>query len=167
MAYKVKTEGLNDVSKLLQAMGEGAIGVAARGLYDGAGVMAKEIETAAKGIKTNPFKWASRSRGQVRLPSPEEKEIVVSAGHAGIAKFRKSTDGVDTSVGYGTSGYAELKGKVVPIQKIANSINSGTSFMTKQPFFRKAVTKGRRTAVDAIVDSIEKDFEKMQSGGTS
>lgn len=165
MPYKVKTEGLDDVSKLLQSLGDQAQGIASRGLYEGAGVMAKEITSSVNSIQTAPFKYASR--GAVRLPSPEEKDVIASAGHVGIAKFRKTGGEVDTSVGYGRAGYAELKGKTVPIAKIANSINSGTSFMQMQPFFRKAVTTGRRKALKAITDTINQEIEQLQSGGNS
>jgi hypothetical protein len=67
---------------------------------------------------------------------------------------------VDTSVGLQNSGYAELKGKTVPIPLIANAINSGTSFMQKQPFMRKALTK-RRAAEAKIERELEKRLDEL------
>ena len=46
-----------------------------------------------------------------------------------------------------------------PIGVIANSINSGTSFMEKQPFFRRAVTRGTKKAKDAIIQTAETLFD--------
>ena len=88
------------------------------------------------------------------LPSPEEKAIVVEAG-AGIAKFSKNGSEVDTSVGYRNSGYAFLAGRRKPIPLIVNSINSGTSFMRKQPFIRKAASSGASKSIEAMKAKIE------------
>ena len=131
-------------------------------IYDGTKVLVEEkVGKGADGIKTAPFKWASSSKGERRLPSPEEKEIVQSVG-AGIAKFDKNGAEVDTSVGYRNAGYAQLKGKTVPIPKIVNAINSGTSFMNRQPFVRKAERSGGQKSMDAMKATIEEAFEKMQ-----
>lgn len=48
-----------------------------------------------------------------------------------------------------------------PIGVIANAINSGTSFMEKQPFIRRAFTKSRDKAEKAIVERVESLFNKI------
>ena len=48
-----------------------------------------------------------------------------------------------------------------PIGVIANAINSGTSFMDKQPFIRKAFTKSRDKAEKAIIERAESLFDKI------
>lgn len=164
MGYELKADGLKDLNTMLDRLGDKALGVAARALYDGAGMMSAEVRKGAEGIKTAPFKYASRSRGEVRLPSPEEKEIVVAAG-AGIAKFDKDPDGVQTSVGYSRAGYANLDGKVKPVPLIVNAINSGTSFLQKQPFIRKAGRAGSAKALKAMTDAIENDFNEIINNG--
>ena len=198
MPYKVSTKGISEVTDLLKQMGDGAQGAAARGLYKGAGVVAKELRKQTKAVKTSDFKYAKG--GQKRMPSPEEKQILEDAG-IGFAKFDKSDDEVNTSVGFNASGYmsvnwnhmssrartnykavslygrgennrsSKLKALGVgkgaqnqkPIGVIANAVNSGTSFMQKQPFVRKAVAASRRAAEDAIKESIENDL-LQQSG---
>ena len=159
MPYKVSTEGMEELGEMLRALGESAESVAASALYEGAGVMANEIKSGAESIRTEPFKFAPP--GDHRLPSPEEKEIVLSAEGSGIAKFQKDGDGVQTSVGYGRAGYAELAGKTVPIPLIANSINSGTSFMFKQPFMRKAASTGGKKAIKVITEKIETEWQRI------
>lgn len=154
MAYTMKAEGLEELSRKLTQAGEKAQSVAARGLYDGAGAMADEIKQAAESIKTSKFHYAVFPPTVQRDPTPEEKAVVMSA-NAGIAKFEKNGSEVNTSVGYSNAGYATLNGKQVPIPKIANAINSGTSFMKKQPFFRKAVSSGSQKASQKIVKTIE------------
>ena len=161
MSYTVKTTGMKEVQEMLETLAESAPKAAASALYDGAGTMRNEMETQAKLIRTAPFKYASG--GETRLPSPEEKAIV-EKGAIGVAKFQKDDDGCNTSVGFSRSGYAMLAGRLVPIPLIANSINSGTSFMNKQPFVRKAKTAGGKKAVDVMKKSITDYLEKKTGG---
>jgi len=160
MPYQMQVDGMAEISETLSKLEERAPAVAAKALYEGAGVMADAVNNAAGSIKTAPFKWASRRRGETRLPSPEEKAIVQQAA-VGIAKFNKNGTEVDTSVGFRNAGYAELKGKTVPIPKIVNAINSGTSFMRKQPFVRQAARSGASKAIEAMKTAIEAEFEAL------
>ena len=59
------------------------------------------------------------------------------------------------------AGNKEKGQNMKPVGVIANSINSGTSFMTKQPFVRKAAKAGGTKAMQAMKESIEQDFEAM------
>ncbi len=163
MGYKIKVDGMAEVSEMLNQMEEAAPGVAAGALYEGAGVVADALNKGAESIKTEPFHYVVFPGRITRLPSPEEKEIVVTAA-AGIAKFNKSGTEVDTSVGFRNAGYAELKGKLVPIPKIVNAINSGTSFMKKQPFVRRAASRVAPKAIAAMQKYIEAAFEAIGKG---
>lgn len=195
MAYQMKVDGMAEISELLSQMEEKAPGVAAQALYEGAGVMQQTFNKEIVKIKTAPFKYAKN--GEKRLPSPEELAILVEAG-IGIAKFDKNGADVDTSVGFDTTGYANvnwnhmhhkartnykavyIKGhesnsssllKAIgmgkgaqnqkPVGVIANAINSGTSFMTKQPFARKARTAGGQKAINTMKATIHEAFENM------
>ena len=157
MPYQMKVDGMEEISRQLEQMAERAPAVAAKALYDGAGIMAEELNKGAASIRTAPFQYAGTG---TRLPSPEEKEIVMAAA-AGIAKFNKNGTEIDTSVGFRNSGYAELAGKMVPIPKIVNAINSGTSFMQKQPFVRKSARTATPKALKAMRDCIEAEFEAI------
>lgn len=160
MPYELNVDGMAEISEMLDKMAESAQAVAARALYDGAGIMADEINKGAESIKTAPFRYARTGKGETRLPSPEEKQIIQTAA-AGIAKFNKNGTEVDTSIGFRNAGYAELKGKTVPIPKIVNAINSGTSFMKKQPFVRKASKAAAPKAMEAMRKKIEAEFDAI------
>ena len=162
MPYELKVEGVEEISGMLTKMESKAAMVAAQALYEGAGIVADSITANAKAIKTKPFKWASTRRGETRLPSPEEKDIILNAA-IGIAKFEGGGTEVQTSVGLQNSGYAVLKNKTVPVPKIANAINSGTSFMKKQPFVRKAATSGGKKAVAAMEKYVEDAFDAIMN----
>lgn len=160
MPYVMEVDGMAEISEQLTQLGDTAPGVASQALYDGAGMMADELTKGAETIQTAPFKWASRRRGETRLPSPEEKQIVTDAG-VGIAKFKKSGAEVDTSVGYRNAGYAQLAGKTRPIPVIVNSINSGTSFMKKQPFVRKTARAAAAKVAAKMKSTIETAWSKI------
>lgn len=166
MAYTMTTDGMEDVEKMFREMGDQAGKVASYALYEGAGVMADEVNRQAKTIVSAKFHYAVFPPGVQRLPSTEEKAAVVAAG-AGIAKFSKDIDEVQTSVGYGNAGYAMIAGRRKPIPLIVNSIESGTSFMQKQPFVRRAATAGKSRTINTIVTSVEKQFQELinKSGG--
>ena len=157
MAITMQIEGLAGLSEQLSQLGENAAGVASQGLYEGAGIMADEIRSEAGNIRTAPFHYAVFL---TRDPSPEEKAAVAEAG-VGIAKFDKNGSEVSTSVGYRNAGYTTIRGKVKPIPQIVNAINSGTSFMKKQPFVRKAATSGAKKAEAAITQTIEQKFNEI------
>lgn len=148
MAFKFEVTGLDELLQTMSKLPDNGADVAALALYEGAAVMADAVSQAVQGIATAPFRYAKG--GRQRLPSPEEKAILASA-KKGVAKFKKTKVRVDTSVGMQNAGYGSLNGKTKPIPQIANAINSGTSFMKKQPFFRKAMAKSGAAA--AAVES--------------
>jgi hypothetical protein len=159
MPYTVKTEGMEELTRMLEGLGNAAQGVAAQGLYEGAGIVADSVSQAVHGIATKRFKYPAPP-GKQRMPSPEEKAILENAPK-GISKFRKNGLSVSTSVGFARSGYGNLNGKTVPVPMIANAINSGTSFMKKQPFFRKAVRGAEARAVSTMDAEMRDRIEKL------
>ena len=160
MKFEMQVGGLSEISEALEKLAEDAPKAAAQGLYDGAAVMVDEVRKSIEEIRTEPFHYSVFPGTTTRLPTPEEKEIVMKAS-AGIAKFDKDGTEINTSVGFRNAGYAQLKGKTVPIPVIVNAINSGTSFMKKQPFFRKAASMTTPKAVQAMKNTIETAWSKI------
>ena len=161
MAFSIQVEGLDQLMNKFNELDQKALGIAAQGLYEGAGVVADAVSGAVQGIATEPFRYAKG--GQTRKPSPEEKAIVDGA-KKGVAKFRKNGVSVQTSVGMQNAGYAKLGNKIKPIPQIANAINSGTSFMQKQPFMRKAFSKSQGAAEAAIENKIKELIDEIDIG---
>ena len=158
MPYKVSTAGNDELTQMLESLGTAAQSVASVGLYEGAGVMADSVSRAVQGIATEPFQYAAG--GHQRKPSPEEKALL-EAAPKGVAKFNKTGTEVNTSVGLSRAGYGMLGKKLKPIPQIANAINSGTSFMKKQPFFTKAVRQNKSAALTAFENGVNRKIEEM------
>ena len=158
MAFQIEVTGMVELFQKMDKLGEKGRQAASIALYEGAGVVADAVGQAVQGIATEPFKYAKN--GTKRKPSPEEKAAIVGARH-GVAKFRKNTTSVNTSVGLQNSGYGTVNGKTVPVPLIANAINSGTSFMEKQPFMRKAFSQSKGSAMQAIEEGLKTRLEEM------
>lgn len=152
MAFYFEVTGIEELTAKMQKLPDKGADVAALALYEGAAIVADAVSSAVQGIATQPFKYPVKN-GRTRLPSPEEKALVMSA-RKGVAKFNKNRSRVDTSVGMQNAGYGTINGKVKPIPQVANAINSGTSFMRPQPFFRKAVESSAGAAAGAIEGGI-------------
>ena len=209
--FTFKVAGMDELFSKMKQLKEKSLGIAAEGLYEGAGIIADAVSNAVQGIATEPFKYAKG--GKKRKPSPEEKAAIQGSPH-GVAKFRKKLDRVDTSVGFNGNGYVNVnfkhmsqdartnykavrfKGKSStasstlkfiksqggsekyglskdigkgarnqkPVGVIANSINSGTSFMEKQPFIRKAFSKSKNAAMAAIEAKIKERLDELDMG---
>lgn len=207
--FSFQVEGMQELFTAMKRAGDKALGVAAQGLYEGAGLVADAVSKEINAIQTEPFKYAKD--GKKRRPSPEEKDAIKNCAH-GVAKFRKKLDRVDTSVGFNGAGYVDVNFKHMsesartnykavsfkghesnsssylkalrstknrekygissdfgkgaqnqkPIGVIANSINSGTSFMVKQPFMRKAFSQTKAAATAAIEAGIKARLEELE-----
>ena len=157
MAMTMKTEGLTELSEMISSLADRAEDVATGALFDGAAVVADEFRNAIGRIATEPFRWGTANNP--RLPSPEEKAALL--GKSGIAEFRKNGSEVDTLIGItGSAGYANIGGKAKAVRLIARSINSGTSFMVKQPIFRRAKSSSAGKAKAAMVAKAEEMLQE-------
>lgn len=150
MAREMQVEGMVEISQMLEKAGAQAASIAAQGLYVGSGIVADAVAQAIDNIQTAPFHFVKKG---YRLPSPEEVDVI--RGASGISKFVKNGAEISSWIGFQNSGYADLNGKQVPIPLIANSISSGTSFMRKQPFVRKAVRQIKARASAEMAAKIE------------
>ena len=158
MAYKISTSGMDELLGKLQKAGDAAHDIAAAGLYEGAGVVADSVSQAVRGIATEPFRYAAG--GHRRLPSPEEK-AVLEAAEKGVAHFRDDGGSVNTSVGLNAAGYGTVAGRTKPVGLIANAINSGTSFMAKQPFYRRAMSQSKGQALGKMETKLRQEVDKL------
>ena len=159
MAMTMRTVGLDEVMNTLARLNADAEKVAAASLYDGAGIIADAFDNAARSIRTEPF----TQKKAKRLPSPEEKAAII--GKTGIARFDKNGSEVNTLIGVsGAAGYANIGGKQKAVRLIARAINSGTSFMPKQPVFRKAKSASQGAAKAAIIGKAEEMLNEITKG---
>ena len=156
MAGTQQTTGLDELMAMLRKLDEDTTKVAKRALYIGAGVMADAYTNAVQSIRVGARRYHKEHGG--RLPTQAEKDSL----KIGIAKFREDGGGdeVNTIVGV-PNGYTTVDGRQKATKMIARSINTGTSFMKKQPVFRKARSQSTRAAQEAIVAEAERLIDEI------
>ena len=157
MPGSMTTSGTEETSRQLSKLGEECERIAARGLYEGAAVVADAYKAAVEQIKTAPRR---HKEGDVRLPTPEEKAALKNA--TGIARFRGSGGEIDTIIGE-PEGYGMVKGRRKALKLLARSINSGTNFMSRQPVFRKASSQSRAKAQQAMAAEVDRQINEIMN----
>ena len=155
MAGSMRTEGTAELAAMLAKLGESANDIAKGALYEGAKVVADAYTAAVGRIAVSARRWHKEPGG--RLPTKEERDAI----KIGVADFRGDGGAeVDTIVGV-PEGYTTVNGRKKATKLIARSINSGTSFMQKQPVFRKASSSSRNAAQEAMVRKADEMIEEL------
>ena len=165
MAMTINTDGIEELGSMLAQLDDKAYDVASAALFDGAGIVGDAFTAATNRIIAEPFHYLARPdlTGTKRYASLEEKAAL--QGKSGIATFNRDGDGVDTLIGIsGAAGYANINGKPKAVRLIARAINSGTSFMHKQPVYRRAKTASQGAAKNAIVRKAEEMLDQIING---
>ena len=150
------TTGTEELSKMFEELGKEAAHIAARALYEGAAVAAAAYQAATASIKTEKFHYAKE--GETRLPSPEEKALLFRK--TGISKFKQDASEAQTLIGV-AEGYGMVAGQLRAFKQVANGINSGTSYMVKQPVYRKAANACKGAAQAAMIRAAEAEIKKI------
>lgn len=124
-----------------------------RSISKGGKVMADAV---GKVVRSLPTDDTSHHHGRRRSITTKQKAGLVES--FGIAKVRENRYGWNVKIGF--DGYNEIvtkrwpKGQ--PNAMVARSLNSGTSFLIKNPFMDVTVASNK----DATVEAIEREFDK-------
>lgn len=138
--------GLESVEDLMKKLGSDLPKVSKQAVYAGAGVVADSIRAEIE-----------------KLDHLEDYEKEGLLNGLGIAKIEENGATTDTKVGF--DGYCKdhktkSYPKGIPIPLLARSINSGTSWRTKQPFVTKAVKGCKDAAERAMAEVIDKKLKE-------
>jgi HK97 gp10 family phage protein len=149
----VNTSGINETLAMFEKLSNEAEGTMKQCVYKGAGVVADTMRQNVEALKTQ----SNNKRTDVRYLYEYEKQALIDS--MGVAPI-KGGDDTNTKVGF--DGYYETKsGKRHNIQMLANSVNSGTSFMKKQPFINATKRKSESPCVGAMQKQLDKAIEKV------
>lgn len=191
MPYQMKVDGMAEVSELLDKLEDRAQSAASQALYQGAAVMKDAIFAEMAKIKTAPFKYVKSGtrlpspeekdvlmQAGVGVAKFDKNGVEVDtsvgfnqSGYADVSWNHMSSKGRTNYKAAGGKNVGSGKAKALgmgrglqnrkPIGAIANAINSGTSFMTKQPFVRRAANSGGKKAMAVMKEMIEQAFEEL------
>lgn len=140
----------------LQGNTEEMIGKA---IYNGAGVVMKSCVAAVEGIATdNRF---GTQENPTTGPSTIQKIGLRNA--IGITKMRNDNGFRNVKIGF--DGYNTVKTKRwpqgQPNMMVARAVESGTSWMQKQPFMRKAEQSSRSACEKAMSETIDLEIKRI------
>lgn len=132
-------------------------------IYAAADLMTDAIRDELEKVPTD--ETVGTSTNPAKGPKRIQKEGLVRS--LGIAKMRDDGTGF-LNVKIGFDGYNRVKTarwpNGQPNQMVARSIESGTSWMKKNPFVKRAVSKTRRRALDAMRQHVDTSIEKIMKG---
>lgn len=155
---KFQFEGVDDYIAQLHKLYDDTDEIIGAAIYDGAGVVMRSVVSAIENI-TVDNRYGTETNKTVGPNSYQKEGLKRSVG---IAELRK--DGTFWNVKIGFDGYNGLQTMTWPNGQpnamIARSIESGTSWMQKQPFMRKAENSSRVKCEQAMSEAIDREVTK-------
>lgn len=135
-----------------------------KAIYQGAAVVFKSVQQAVENINTDDSHEFGTSVNPKTGPTTIQKEGLKHS--LGIAKMRNDNGFYNVKIGFDGYNYVETKTwpKGQPNAMVARSIESGTSWMEKQPFMRKAESSAKGRCEQAMANTIDKELTKIVKG---
>lgn len=138
-----------------------------KAIYAMADIVADAVRENIDGLRAVPDEVGLKrwKAGKKKILLESEKKGLQDG--FGISTMQK-TDGY-YNVKLGFDGYDSLKTDKYPnghpVVMIARSLDSGTSFMEKQPFVRNAVNRSKKPAIKKCGEIVDEEIKKQMDGG--
>ncbi len=150
---KVKTAGLTELLKQLEALEGNTDDILEDVTLEGAGIVTDVMRSEIKSLRTSDEYEGGNGK---RYAKPEDvKGLIDSLGYT-PTQFKGTK--IDSNVGF--DGYNSNKTKKYPNghanRMIANAINKGTSFMIAQPF----INRSKRQAEEKCIETMQKKLDE-------
>lgn len=158
--FKKGDEYLAKIAKLKAELKDKVLGEA---IYGAALIVADEVRTTLGQVPTDE-RFGTSDQPVV---GPKKRQLEGLMQSFGIASMQDDGTGY-LNVKVGFDGYNDIKSKRwpngQPNQMVARSVESGTSWMKKNPFVRKAVAATRKRAVEYMKNSVDRSVEAIMKG---
>lgn len=155
---KIIFSGVNTYIEQLKRLGMAVEDTAKEAVYNGAGVIADEVRVSLAKIQTDET-WGTDNSLKQGIMHKQKEGLLNSLGISPI-----SYDGDFLNAKIGFAGYNNFKTDIYPNgqpnQMVANSAESGTSFMVKTPFFASAVRRAKPMAEKKMKEVFENKISK-------
>ena len=156
---KFQFEGVDKLVAEYEKLEKNTEQVIGKAIYNGAGVVAKAIKSSIESISTD--NRYGTPENPTTGPSTIQK---IGLQHAlGIAKLRNDNGFRNVKIGF--DGYNNVKTKRwpqgQPNMMVARAIESGTSWMQKQPFMRKAEQSSRSQCEKVMSETVDKEIQRI------
>lgn len=166
MAKLIWGKELEKYASRLAKLGEKEAEVCGKTIYEMANIAADEVKNKLNGLHA-----ISDAEGIKRYKKGERAQLTYKAKQGLIDSFgisRLQDDGGFRNVKLGFDGYNTVKTKAYPKGQpnilIAGSVESGTSFMDKQPFMRPAIKAAKSKCLKKAQETFDKEVKKIMEG---
>lgn len=140
----IKFTGLDELVAKFERMTLKSRGICKMAVWEGGKVVGDNIKSALSGI---PVQDEYVRKGETRQGiRSDEKEAIISA--FGLSKMRSEGGSISTKAGFRAG------------TKI-RAVESGTSYMRKNPVVRQAINRSRGAAQDAMRAKFEEELNKI------
>lgn len=155
---RIKFEGIDEYAAKLRALEKESNHICHEALYEGVKVVADAIKAEVNTIPTR----AKNEKSQVKTGLTEVQKQGLRDG-VGVTRHEDDQFGVNAKVGF--IGYNNNKTKKYPNGQpnalIARSICKGTSYLARDAFVKRAVSKVKAQANKAMSDALIKRIEDI------
>lgn len=160
---KMTIKGTEEYALKLAKMGKESRQIAEKAIYAGADIVANQLKSNLSGIQTVTEAEnvkAYRTKGKSGISKRQKDGLIKSFG---IAKLQNDDGYYNVKLGF--DGYNKVKTrkypKGQPNQLIARVMESGSTYMDKNPVIRMAVNQKRKASIVEMQRVIDEESKKM------
>lgn len=157
-------KGLAEYEKMLSRLSTGSRQVAGKAVYAGAKIITDAVRKEIQDLKVRDHNFASPGNPTDAINPAQQKGLLDGLG---IASMQEDKGYIHVKVGF--KGYNGMKTAAhpqgQPNAEVARSLQSGTSYMIKQPFVTRAVQKNRKAAEKEMAKVIDVEIEAITEKG--
>ena len=154
----VKLKGFESYELMLRRLEENADEIIGAGIYEGAKVLADSVKDQINALRTG-----DKSKYEEKRRQEQKKGLQESFG---ISVMRNDNGFINVKIGF--DGYNDLKSarwpQGQPNAMVARIFESGTSFSSKQPFFKKGINQAKKASLDAMRMTIDERIHAIERG---
>lgn len=152
--------GLDEYVKKLYNLSSFSFSMIGEAIYKGADVVANETKTALQNMEVDDRKKLQKGEMLRSINTYQKNGLIKSFG---IAKLRNDSGFYNVKTGF--DGYNGLITDRWPIGQpnimIARALESGTSYMKRNPVISKATNRAKKQCEEAMKKSFEENIEKI------
>jgi len=157
MMAKWKFEGLDKYIEYLRKLDAESDEMIRHAVYNGAGVVADRVRHSINGIRVDDSHGKKMKSG----PTTQQKNGLISG--FGISRMQNEDGYVNVHLGFaGRNGRKSKKRAQAEANiTVARNVESGTPWMAKQPFMRKAVNAAKKECEQVMADTLDSEIKKI------
>lgn len=154
---RIKIDGLDKWVRQLDNLSAQSEVIVGKAIYKGSKVVADATKTALENLETD-----DRTKVETRksINTLQKKALISSFG---IAPLRNDRNFLNVKTGF--DGYNSIVTPRWPLGQpnvmIARSLESGTSFMKKNPIISKATKNSKNKCIEEMQKSLEEEINKL------